>query len=311
MPARTVVIERFGKFRGADASPLTAGEYQQLTGRAGRRGIDTVGHAFVLWSASTPFRDVARTALSPPPALESSFHPTYNLAVNLVRRWSREEAHALVAASYGQWQAPDGSDSLVAQLDRRLAVLGHRGFVDGWQLTADGAVLAGIYHESDLLVAEALRRGLLDGLAPPALSAVVSSLTYEPRRAEPPSPRVAPEVLERMAALVTAAEDLRADERRFGLRRTRKPEPGLAAVAGEWAAGGSLERVLERSEVAPGDFVRNVRQLVDLLHQMAQVAPVAGTREAASRAVRLLRRGVVLADEPAAAGSAPVPQSPS
>ncbi len=50
MPARTVVIERFAKFRGADISALTSGEYRQLTGRAGRRGIDTVGHAFVLWS---------------------------------------------------------------------------------------------------------------------------------------------------------------------------------------------------------------------------------------------------------------------
>ncbi len=142
-----------------------------------------MGHAFVLWSPVTPFRDVARTALSPAPELESSFHPTYNLAVNLVRRWSREEAHALVASSYGQWQAPAGSVSLAAQLDRRLAVLEGRGFVDGWRLTDEGAVLAGIYHESDLLVAEAVRQGVLDDLAPPALAGVISALTFEPRRA--------------------------------------------------------------------------------------------------------------------------------
>ena len=67
MPARTVVVERFAKFRGSDTSALTSGEYQQLTGRAGRRGIDTLGHAFVLWSPSTPFGLVARTALAPPP----------------------------------------------------------------------------------------------------------------------------------------------------------------------------------------------------------------------------------------------------
>ncbi len=91
MPARTVVVERFAKFRGADTSALTSGEYQQLTGRAGRRGIDTVGHALTLWSAGTPFALVARTAIAPPPDLVSSFHPTYNLAVNLVRRWTRSE----------------------------------------------------------------------------------------------------------------------------------------------------------------------------------------------------------------------------
>ncbi len=311
MPARTVVIERFGKFRGAERSPLTAGEYQQLTGRAGRRGIDTVGHSFVLWSPTTTFRDVARTALSPPPDLESSFHPTYNLAVNLVRRWTREEAHALLAASYGQWQAPAGSVSLAAQLDRRLAVLEDRGFVDGWRLTEDGAVLAGIYHESDLLVAEAVRAGALDGLDPSRLAAVASALTYEPRRAEPPAKPLRPEVAERVGALLALSEGIRADERRHGLRRTRRPEPGLATAADEWAAGASLERVLERVEVAPGDFVRNVRQLVDLVQQLAEVAPARPTREAAAAAGRLLRRGVVLADEPAGLGSATAPAGPS
>jgi ATP-dependent RNA helicase HelY len=302
MPARTVVVERFGKFRGADSSPLTAGEYQQLTGRAGRRGIDTVGHALVLWSPATPFREVARTALSPPPELTSSFHPSYNLAVNLVRRWTREQAHALVAASYGQWQAPSGSVSLAAQLDRRLAVLDDRGFVEGWRLTDDGTVLAGIYHESDLLVAEALRGGVFDELPPPTLAAVASALTFEPRRAEEGGGTIGEAVAARLGELVGLAEEIRAEERRLGLRRTRRPEAGLTAAVGEWASGATLEIVLRRTEVAPGDFVRNIRQLIDLVQQLAEVAPVAGTREAAAAAVRLLRRGVVLADEPAGAG---------
>ena len=191
MPARTVVVERFAKFRGSDTSALTSGEYQQLTGRAGRRGIDTVGHAFVLWNQATSFGLVARTAVAPPPDLVSSFHPTYNLAVNLVRRWSREEAHGLLESSYGQWQAPPGSESLVAQLDRRLAILGDRRFLDGWELTGDGLRLAGIYHESDLLVAEILRGGLLDDLEPAQLAGVASALTFEARRVgdDPPVPR--------------------------------------------------------------------------------------------------------------------------
>ncbi|HXW38814.1 MAG TPA: hypothetical protein VEJ44_03895, partial [Acidimicrobiales bacterium] len=289
----------------------TAGEYQQLTGRAGRRGIDTVGHAFVLWSASTPFRDVARTALSPPPELESSFHPTYNLAVNLVRRWSRQEAHALVGASYGQWQAPQGSESLAAQLDRRLAVLEGRGFVDGWRLTDDGAVLAGVYHESDLLVAEAVRSGILDDLEPAELAAVASALTFDPRRPEERAARLSPTVEERLVRLAALCDGIRTDERHFGLRRTRRPEAGLAAAVGDWAGGRGLDAVLRRTDVAPGDFVRNVRQLVDLLQQLAQVAPQPATRTASERAVRLLRRGVVLADEPAGVGSAPPLPTPS
>jgi superfamily II RNA helicase len=312
MPARTVVVERFAKFRGSDTSALTSGEYQQLTGRAGRRGIDTVGHAFVLWNHASTFGLVARTAVAPPPDLVSSFHPTYNLAVNLVRRWSREDAHALLESSYGQWQAPEGSESLVVQLDRRLAVLDDRGFLDGWALTDDGLRLAGIYHESDLLVAELLRAGLLDGLEPAHLAGVASALTFEARRAgeDPPAPRQAV-VVERLAATDALAAGLRADERRVGLRRTRRPDGGLARAVVAWASGGTLDSVLRDADVAPGDFVRNVRQVIDLVRQIGQVAALAPTREAADLAVALLRRGVVGADDPAVAGSALDDPSPS
>jgi superfamily II RNA helicase len=312
MPARTVVVERFAKFRGSDTSALTSGEYQQLTGRAGRRGIDTVGHAFVLWNQAATFGLVARTAVAPPPDLVSSFHPTYNLAVNLVRRWTRDEAHSLLASSYGQWQAPAGSESLVAQLDRRLAILDDRGFLRGWKLTEAGLSLAAIYHESDLLVAEVLRSGVLDGLEPAHLAGVASALTFEARRAgdEPPAPRQAV-VVERLAAVDALATGLRSDERRVGLRRTRRPDGGLARAVVAWAGGGTLDSVLRDAEVAPGDFVRNVRQIIDLVRQIGQVAGVPGTRDNADLAVALLRRGVVGADDPAALGSAPGDLSPS
>ncbi len=312
MPARTVVVERFAKFRGSDTSALTSGEYQQLTGRAGRRGIDTVGHAFVLWNQATTFGLVARTAVAPPPDLVSSFHPTYNLAVNLVRRWTREEAHSLLESSYGQWQAPEGSESLVAQLDRRLAILDDRGFLDGWSLTEDGFALAAVYHESDLLVAEVLRAGLLDGLEPAQLAGVASALSFEARRAgeEPPVPRQAV-VVERLAAVESLAGELRREERRVGLRRTRRPDGGLARAVGAWASGGTLDSVLRDAQVAPGDFVRNVRQVIDLVRQIAQVASVPATRDSAELATALLRRGVVGADDPAALGSAPGDPSPS
>ena len=71
MPARTVVIEKLTKFTGDHHEPLTPGEYTQLTGRAGRRGIDEVGHAVVLWSPFVPFEQVAALAGQPdvPPQL--------------------------------------------------------------------------------------------------------------------------------------------------------------------------------------------------------------------------------------------------
>ena len=90
MPARSVVIERFTKYGGAGRATLTSGEYLQLTGRAGRRGLDEEGHAVVEWSTETTFAEAARVASAPPPDLRSAFRPTYNLAVNLVSRFDRE-----------------------------------------------------------------------------------------------------------------------------------------------------------------------------------------------------------------------------
>jgi ATP-dependent RNA helicase HelY len=180
-------------------------------------------------------------------------------------------------------------------------------------MTEAGRVLASIYHESDLLVAEALRRGLFDGLDPDALAGVVSAFTYEARSSadnEPPQPRQRT-VVERLDQLGELAGDLRAAERRVGLRRTRRPDPGLARAVVSWARGATLDSVLAESVVAPGDFVRNVRQLIDLLRQVAQVAPDPRTGGAAELAVALLRRGVVGADDPAAPGSAPPPPAPS
>src|SRR6202012_5574583 len=93
MPARSVVIERFSKYGGAGRATLTSGEYLQLTGRAGRRGLDEEGHAVVSWSNEITFGELARIAAAPPPDLRSAFRPTYNLAVNLVSRFDRETAN--------------------------------------------------------------------------------------------------------------------------------------------------------------------------------------------------------------------------
>src|SRR5439155_3738312 len=96
MPAKTVVIEDLWKFQGERHELLTPGEYTQLTGRAGRRGIDDVGHAVVVLQRQVPFERVASLATTRTYELTSSFRPSYNMAVNLVRNYSREEAHHLL-----------------------------------------------------------------------------------------------------------------------------------------------------------------------------------------------------------------------
>jgi ATP-dependent RNA helicase HelY len=105
MPARSVVLEKLVKFDGETHADVTPGEYTQLTGRAGRRGIDVEGHAVVLWQPGLDPRAVAGLASRRTYPLRSSFTPTYNMAVNLVATVGREPARTLLEQSFAQFQS--------------------------------------------------------------------------------------------------------------------------------------------------------------------------------------------------------------
>ncbi|MGH3367867.1 MAG: DEAD/DEAH box helicase [Nocardioidaceae bacterium] len=116
MPARSVVLEKLSKWNGETHADITAGEYTQLTGRAGRRGIDVEGHGVVLWQPGLDPRAVAGLASTRTYPLRSSFRPSYNMAVNLVRQVGRETARELLESSFAQFQA----DKAVVGLARQL-----------------------------------------------------------------------------------------------------------------------------------------------------------------------------------------------
>ena len=484
MPARSVVIERMTKFNGESREFLTPAEYTQLTGRAGRRGIDTHGTAVVLWSPFVSFAQIAGLAASRSFVLRSAFRPTYNMAVNLMRRHNRDGARRLLNQSLAQYQAdravvvterrlskrvaamdehlaaarcelgdveeyrslaltdlprrerrrrlearltslspgdvialdeqptvavlsvahrsgerikidvvtpagdsftvgmpdfdsppdvlatvdlpepfqprdeafraevarrlgdieparparsgtavdhpvarcPDADEHLRAleraeriqrevtdltqridrqagtlgvQFDHVLEVLARLGYVDGWSVTERGDLLAGVYHESDLVVAECIATGCFDGLDAPELAAVASSLVYEHRApGPPPEPRYPSDrVHDRCRDIDAVVRSVNAHEEDVGVPLSKGGEHNFARLAHEWCAGEPLSALLELGDVdlTGGDFVRTVRQLVDLVRQIGQLAPDATTRTTARRAVGALERGVVSA----------------
>jgi ATP-dependent RNA helicase HelY len=116
MPARTVVIEKLSKWNGETHADITPGEYTQLTGRAGRRGLDVEGHGIVLWQQGMNPRELAGLASTRTYPLRSSFRPSYNMAVNLVHQFGRETTRELLEQSFAQFQA----DKAVVGLARQL-----------------------------------------------------------------------------------------------------------------------------------------------------------------------------------------------
>src|SRR3984957_12194151 len=149
MPARTVVLEKLDKWNGEAHVALTPGEYTQLTGRAGRRGIDVEGHAVVLWQPGLDPGAVAGLASTRTYPLNSSFRPSYNMAVNLTGRAGRQRAAALLESSFAQFQADRG----VVGLARRLRRVKEAADDLARQVSCD---------RGDFMEYAALRRGLPD-----------------------------------------------------------------------------------------------------------------------------------------------------
>jgi ATP-dependent RNA helicase HelY len=189
------------------------------------------------------------------------------------------------------------TESLAQRFDKVLQLLDSWGYLDGWTLTERGDCLVRIFHESDLLLAEAIETGLLDGLDPAALAGVVSCLTYEHRSPTPPPPAWYPskEVALRVRRLEQLVADLNVDEEALGLALTRPPESGFLALAYAWVAGESLDTVLDDEELSGGDFVRNAKLLIDLLGQLGDAIPDPTTARAAREASERMFRGVVAA----------------
>lgn len=123
MPARSVVIESLSKFNGETHELLQPGDYTQLTGRAGRRGIDTEGVALVLHSPYVPFERVAAIAGAGAHPLRSSFRPTYNMAVNLIANYPRHRAEDLLRASFAQFQREAEMGSIRSTIERNHEAL--------------------------------------------------------------------------------------------------------------------------------------------------------------------------------------------
>ena len=415
MPARTVVLERLDKFNGEARVQITPGEYTQLTGRAGRRGIDTLGHSVIQWSGNLDPASVAGLASKRSYPLISPFRPTANMAVNLIEAFGRKRAREVLETSFAQFQADrsvvglakgirekqislDGyAKSMECHLgdffayssirrelsdiekalsagrtraergkdirqtkgrseqERKLAELkvrmkthpchlcshreAHSRWAERWwqlhretqaiidqiegrtnlvastfdkicdllieleylndsvedlQVTESGKMLARIYGERDLLVAEALRSGIWDKLDAPGLAAIAASLVYEPRRDdenfEPRSPKGS--FSEAFTKTQILWEELESLAKKHKLQRSSRLEMDLSYAIHRWCTGAKLDLVLESADLLPGDFIRWCKQIIDLLEQLAKAAdgPIANK---ARDAVDQVKRGIV------------------
>jgi ATP-dependent RNA helicase HelY len=186
------------------------------------------------------------------------------------------------------------TNTVARQFDRVCEVLDALDYLDGDTVTEPGKRLQRIYGELDLVVSESLRHRLWDELDPPELAAVVSALTFETRADEAPVPLLPTKrvraIADEMANLAGGLQQLERDHR---LKTLRPLDFGFAQTVWDWASGAELDDVLAEADVAPGDFVRAVKQVIDALGQVADAASTHELRETARAALVELRRGVI------------------
>lgn len=356
MPARSVTIERLDKYNGEQRVQLTSGEYTQLTGRAGRRGIDHEGHAIVVWGDGMDLEAVAHLAAARSFPVRSTFKPTPNMAVNLLQRMSHERARDTLELSFAQFQADrdvvdqaralraeqdslagydraarraKGSDkkrwedrarklrkqiergrrrvearsgSIARTFDRVVAALRELDYLRGEEVTPWGRLLARVYGDRDLLVAECIRHDAWRGIDAAGMAALCCALSYEPRRDGEPDGRWPGgsfrQAFERTLELWDSLDEV---GERHRLGGAELPHAGLATAMYGWANGWTLTRTLDEAGVGAGDFVRWAKQTIDLLDQIAQAADHAEVDEErlaslgalAREAKRKVKRGIV------------------
>jgi ATP-dependent RNA helicase HelY len=187
------------------------------------------------------------------------------------------------------------TNTIARQFDRVCDVLTALDYLEDDKVTETGARLMRIYTDMDLVAAEALRHGLWDDLSPSELAAALSALVFEARRPDDASAPRLPggRVKEVLAETVSLWADLDALERENKLDFLREPDLGFAWAAYRWAEGATLDEVLSETDLAAGDFVRWIKQLLDLTDQVADAAGDSPLRKVARLTAGALRRGVV------------------
>jgi ATP-dependent RNA helicase HelY len=396
MPARTVVLEKLSKWNGESHVTITPGEFTQLTGRAGRRGIDIEGNAVVLWNRDTDSASLAGLASTRTYPLRSSFKPTYNMTINLISQLGATRARTSLEASFAQYQADKAVVGLSKQIHKnteaieqlrenvtchlgdfleytnikeelrdlekslsknskkkraiaelriielrrelrahpshgcadrekhaRLAdrasrlirenrglqervsnrtdviarrfdlvqiMLKELGYLEANTITPPGRLLAKIYGETDLLISELVRKEILIGLNATELVSVLSSLVYEARRDE--SPKIPHgKVQDVLSQMVGVWQDIHERELDLGLEPMREPDFGFCFSSYRWASGHSLSSIVRGTDMTVGDFVRSMKQIIDLLRQLGnatwELAPIV------EEALKRVDRGVV------------------
>jgi len=299
MPARTTILSSITKRSDDGHRMLTASEFLQMSGRAGRRGMDRLGHVVIVGNPRQTVAEAQDLATAPPDPLGSHFTPTYSMVLNLLQRHTLDECEYLISRSFGEFLdeqrrnrkelrrmrlrperpakqpvAPPLAHSNWRRFLGLKSVLHHYGYLAEDHPTAPGVTAASLRAEHELLVSEALRSGAMDSLTPPEFAAIATALVAEELR---PTAwvKVIPtgEAVPALQQIAKIARELRNVQRRHRLELPTRIHSDASGLTQLWAEEVDWDYLMGLTNLDEGDVVRIFRRTGDLLQQI-QHAPM-------------------------------------
>lgn len=304
MPARSVVLGSLSKFDGTQMRLMTPNEYQQLTGRAGRRGIDARGAAVIPYSPWDSFEPAFTALTAPLLPVTSAFTVRYNTVLNLWRPGDLARLRRAVAASLREFQRrrvevtsagrrgrmsedvreryePNGQEAqsearrptslsraALAELNATIYVLRALGYIgEDDALTVRGRMLRAIFHPAGIMICELVFSGALDELSPGELAEVMSWFTFDSDRSLRNSLILPAQLVQARRVAQRTQRFVQEFESDEGLEMSPGIIDAFHSVALNWARGMSLSTLMRRIDLAEGDLLVTLNQTIDMLQQ--------------------------------------------
>ena len=304
-PARTVAFLNSDRFNGTQFLPLDPTELHQMTGRAGRRGMDNIGFALIIPGRFMDVRLMHRQLNSPPSDVESQIRINFSMVLNLLLSHTPDQVEDLLKRSFATYlkrpeRAPgDGRHShllLWQDFRRHLDFLHAKGYVSGeGRLTEQGRWTSQLRVDQPLLIAEGFRRALFPQADPALLAAMVTVFVNEKEADDRIEKRFLPKALLKSFQRLEAGISPFLEEMQAGGFGGRALYLKPAAAMYAWAQGSPWERVVAFSEIDEGDLAMLILRTADNLRHvrgLAEVFPLAA--RSAAKGIELILRDPVL-----------------
>ena len=304
-PARSVVFFNSDRFNGKQFLPLNATELQQMTGRAGRRGMDNIGFAILVPNKFMDTRRVVKLLHTGASDVTSQIRINFSMVLNLLLSHSPGEIEALLRKSFATYlisnkktpgPAKSSPKNLWLDFSHHLKFLQHTGFVTaGGELTEDGKWASQLRVDQPLMIAQCFRQGLLPDTQPALLAGIIASFVNERESDDRVAKKIMPNQLKRAFSLL--AKGLNSFARQmineeFSVRPLYM-RPAAAIYA--WSSAQSWENVLAISEMEEGDLAMLILRTADNLRHIRSLHRVfPDAAETAALAIDVILREPVV-----------------